>query len=145
MGVRGNRPTEPEFAGRLTPGWHQERLDNFEAVMNGAALWMRGRERARTTAAMAMHEIRLPALELGRRGVAAGHLKSADHIFMLFAEELDDYLADPGRFTDLLAEREQTYLELFDYIPPFVVAGKAPDLSTWDRVDAQEVPALAAG
>lgn len=35
VGVRGNRPTAPEFAAGLAPGWHQERLDNFEAVMNG--------------------------------------------------------------------------------------------------------------
>lgn len=117
----------------------------FEAIFNAAALWMRGRERARTTAAMAMHEIRLPALELGRRGADAGHLKSADQIFMLFASELDDYLADPGTFTETLAERETSYLELFDYIPPFVVAGEAPDLSTWERVDSAALPPLPAG
>lgn len=122
-----------------------EAAGQFEAVMNGAAMWMRGRERARTTAAMAMHEIRLSAVELGRRGAEAGHLKSQDQVFMLFAEELDDYLADPGAFTELLAEREQSYLELFDYVPPFVVAGEVPELSTWERVDSGEVQSLTAG
>jgi pyruvate,water dikinase len=121
-----------------------EASGQFEAVLNAAALWMRGRERARTTAAMVIHEIRLPALELGRRGAAAGHLGSADQVFMLFADELDRWLADPGEFTDVVAERERSYLELFSYIPPFVVAGEAPDLSTWERTGGAAAP-LAAG
>jgi cation diffusion facilitator CzcD-associated flavoprotein CzcO len=38
IGVRGNRPTEPEFAGELQPGWQQDRMDNFQAVMLGKAV-----------------------------------------------------------------------------------------------------------
>src|SRR5687768_15582108 len=38
IGVRGNRPTEPEFAARLEPGWQQARMDNFQAVMLGKAV-----------------------------------------------------------------------------------------------------------
>jgi cation diffusion facilitator CzcD-associated flavoprotein CzcO len=35
IGVRGNRPTEPEFAQTLTPGWQRDRMDNFQAQMLG--------------------------------------------------------------------------------------------------------------
>jgi len=35
IGVRGNRPTEPDFAGTLRPGWQRERMDNFQAIMLG--------------------------------------------------------------------------------------------------------------
>ena len=35
IGVRGNRPTGPEFASHLTPGWQRERMDNFQAIMLG--------------------------------------------------------------------------------------------------------------
>jgi len=35
IGERGNRPTPPEFADTLTPGWQQARMDNFQAVMLG--------------------------------------------------------------------------------------------------------------
>ncbi|MDX6231467.1 MAG: hypothetical protein QOH68_418 [Nocardioidaceae bacterium] len=35
IGERGNRPTEPEFAAELQPGWQQARMDNFQAVMLG--------------------------------------------------------------------------------------------------------------
>jgi pyruvate,water dikinase len=122
-----------------------EAAGQFEAVLNGAAMWMRGRERGRTTAAMAMHEIRLPAVELGRRAAEAGHLRSAELVFMLFAEELDAFVADPASFAEVLEEREKSYLELFDLHPPFVVAGSVPDLSTWKRRDAAGAAALTAG
>ena len=35
IGVRGNRPTDPEFAERLEPGWQRARMDNFQAIMLG--------------------------------------------------------------------------------------------------------------
>lgn len=132
--IRGAIAADPEASGQ------------FEAVLNAAALWMRGRERARTTAAMVIHEIRLPALELGRRAAERGHLTSADQVFMLFADELPAFLANPAEFTEVLAQRERQYLDLFDYIPPFVVAGKAPDLDSWERISTSEAaPVLAPG
>lgn len=33
--VRNNRPTDPEWAQALTPGWQQERMDNFNALVSG--------------------------------------------------------------------------------------------------------------
>jgi cation diffusion facilitator CzcD-associated flavoprotein CzcO len=35
IGVRGNRPTDPGFAASRVPGWQQERMDNFQAIMLG--------------------------------------------------------------------------------------------------------------
>lgn len=35
IGVRGNRETPPEFRDGLRPGWQQERMDNFQAIMLG--------------------------------------------------------------------------------------------------------------
>jgi cation diffusion facilitator CzcD-associated flavoprotein CzcO len=35
VGVRGNRPTEPEFVDTCRPGWQRERMDNFQAIMLG--------------------------------------------------------------------------------------------------------------
>ncbi len=35
IGVRGNRPTDPDFASKLEPGWQQARMDNLQAVMLG--------------------------------------------------------------------------------------------------------------
>jgi len=33
--VRANRPTDPEWAKRLTAGWHQNRMDNFNILVTG--------------------------------------------------------------------------------------------------------------
>jgi cyclohexanone monooxygenase/pentalenolactone D synthase len=33
IGVRGNRPTPPDFADGLEPGWQRRRMENFSAVM----------------------------------------------------------------------------------------------------------------
>ena len=35
IGERGNRPTDPEFAETLEPGWQRARMDNFQAIMLG--------------------------------------------------------------------------------------------------------------
>ncbi|GAA1864063.1 hypothetical protein GCM10009836_50460 [Pseudonocardia ailaonensis] len=124
---------------------NEELAGQFEVSLAAAALWLRGRERSRTTSAMLVHELRLPALELGRRGTAAGHLDDPRQIFMLFADELPAYLADPGSFTGTVRERERVYLELFDYEPPFVVVGEAPPLSEWKRRSDRTHTAAVAG
>jgi cyclohexanone monooxygenase len=33
--VRGDRPTDPEWAQSLTPGWHQHRMENFNTLVSG--------------------------------------------------------------------------------------------------------------
>ena len=38
VGERGNRPTDPDFADRLGPGWQRDRMDNFQAIILGRAV-----------------------------------------------------------------------------------------------------------
>jgi cyclohexanone monooxygenase len=33
--VRNNRPTDPDWAGSLEPGWQQDRMDNFNTLVSG--------------------------------------------------------------------------------------------------------------
>ncbi len=33
--VRGNAPTDPEWAASLEPGWHKHRMENFNALVSG--------------------------------------------------------------------------------------------------------------
>ncbi len=35
IGERGNRPTDPDFASGLQPGWQRARMDNFQSIMLG--------------------------------------------------------------------------------------------------------------
>jgi pyruvate,water dikinase len=112
-------------------------LGQLNAALHAAELWCRARERQRTTVAMLVHEQRLTALELARRAVIAGVIERPEQIFMLLADELDAFVAAVGgEVTTLgadLADREAEYLALFDYEPPFVVAGDPPPLETWAR------------
>ncbi len=122
-----------------------EASGQFEAVLNASALWMRGRERGRTTAAMLMHEIRLAAIELGNRHAASGALQSPRQVFMLFASELPDFLDNPAAYTEAVAERERTYLDLFDRVPPFVVDGTSPPVVEWALRSNNSATAASAG
>lgn len=36
--VRGNRPTDPAWSSQLQPGWQQERMNNFDTIVNGGIL-----------------------------------------------------------------------------------------------------------
>ncbi|MCG7632734.1 PEP-utilizing enzyme [Gordonia McavH-238-E] len=122
-----------------------ETAGQFEAVLNASALWMRGRERGRTTAAMLIHELRLPALELGRRFADRGAIDSPRQIFMLFADELAGFLDDPASYRDTLVEREKGYLDLFDRTPPFVVDGTPAPMSEWPLRSESTVAAASTG
>ncbi len=45
--VRGNKPTDPDWAKTLQPGWQRERRENFNSMVTGAA----GRSRISSTTA----------------------------------------------------------------------------------------------
>ena len=131
---------------------NEDVLGQLNAALHAAELWCRARERQRTTVAMLVHEQRLIALELARRGVAAGVIAQPEQIFMLLADELDTYVAaldgggEGATLGAVLADREQQYLALFDYEPPFVIAGDPPPLSEWNRrSQATRAASLTAG
>jgi pyruvate,water dikinase len=136
-GSAGRRAATEQLRGALAG--NDEVLGQFNAALHAAELWCRARERQRTTVAMLVHEQRLTALELARRGVAAGVIERPEQIFMLLAGELETYVhALDGRsgaaeLGATLADREQRYLALFDYEPPFVIAGAPPPLAEWAR------------
>jgi len=85
----------------------------------------------------------LPPTSARVSGRERGVLSDPHDVFMLFEDELDAFLADPASFPDLLAERKRIYLEQFDLVPPFVVAGDVPPAIEWVRrvsVTATELP-----
>jgi pyruvate,water dikinase len=142
---RTSQRERAEAAVRAALAGNDEALGQLEAALHAGKLWLRGRERTRTTGGMTTHEQRLPALELGRRGVARGHLDSPEQIFMLTIDEVPGYLADGAAWTDRLRDRERRYLELFEYEPPFVVAGSPPPLHEWKRRDTNHHEKVTAG
>jgi rifampicin phosphotransferase len=112
---------------------NDEALGQFQGGLRAALLFSAGRERSKTNNIRVVHEIRLALRELGRRAVEQGHLDNVEQIFMLTNEELDDFVADASRFTDVVRQREKEYLELFELEPPFVIYREVPPVSTWKR------------
>jgi hypothetical protein len=78
-------------------------------------------------------EVRMAFLELARRGVQVGLFAEPADVMMLLADELDAYLADPASFTPVIAERLETFRDLYDIDPPFVLTTDPPPLAEWPR------------
>jgi pyruvate,water dikinase len=119
-------------------------LATFDVAMSAVDVWVTARERTKANCVTAINEIRLAVRELGRRGVEAGRFERPEDIMMLVAGELDDYLADPDRFTPVIGERLREYRDLYDVEPPFLIADE-PRVETWARRDAQLPPPAVKG
>jgi rifampicin phosphotransferase len=125
--------------------------DNAEASgmlaagLSSARVFMGARERCKTNNIRALHEVRMVFNELARRGVAAGSLADARHLFMLTETELDDYLADGSAFRTVLAERFADFESLSELSPPYIVDGTAEPLSKWARKGASTSAPVAVG
>jgi pyruvate,water dikinase len=117
----------------------------FLAAVNSLAVFMGARERCKSNHIRVVGEVRECFLELGRRAVAAGHLAHVRQVFMLLADELDDWLVDPARFAAVLAEREQDYLSLYELEPPYIVDTTVPPLTEWRRKDSLTAERVAEG
>jgi rifampicin phosphotransferase len=123
----------PEASGMLAAG------------LSSARVFMAARERCKTNNIRALHEVRMVFNELARRGVAAGNISTARHLFMLTEEELDAYLEDGASFRTKLAERYADFQLLSNYSPPYIVDGAALPLSQWERTGQVAVINVAVG
>ncbi|MFI7701885.1 PEP-utilizing enzyme [Nonomuraea sp. NPDC049480] len=119
-------------------------LATFEMAMRAVDVWVTARERTKANCVTAINEIRLAVRELGRRGVEAGLYERPEDVMMLVADELDDYLADPGPFAPVIAERLRAYAELYALEPPFLIADE-PRAETWPRRDTHLPPPAVKG
>ncbi|MEV6235660.1 PEP-utilizing enzyme [Lentzea sp. NPDC051838] len=116
-------------------------LGQFELALRSASVFIPARERTKTTAVTFINEVRMAALELGRRGVEAGRLADAADVMMLLESELDSYAADPAPFTEVLSARLADYRALHRLDPPFIIADQVEPLSQWASRDAAATPA----
>ena len=117
----------------------------FAASYASSGIWQACRERCKSNNIAAIHEVRVCFDEIGRRMAAAGHLESAEQMYMLLESEIDEYLTDPARFKTVLAQRfiDHQALALLD--PPYIVGPDVPPLSTWPRRDATTTAVVAVG
>ncbi len=118
----------------------EEAAGTFELALTSTNAFMPARERSKDTIVKVIHEVRLAALELGRRLAADGRLHDPRHVFMLADADLDTAVAGPT-LADDAARREANYLALGERQPPFVFVGDPGPVTSWARKDA--APAVA--
>jgi len=116
--------------------------DELSGVFEGALVGgnqMVFRERAKTSLVRVLHESRMAIRELGKRHASKGTIGDLEHIFMLLDEELEEFIANPTSFTQLLQERHLGWIRLWDLTPPFFLRnGVIPPLSEWAKGGTSE-------
>ena len=129
-----------EAAAREALAGREEGLATLDLALRLVSLYVPTRERTKLTSMMAIHEVRLPLVELGRRMADKGALSDPNHIFLLLDTEFDGFLADPGSFTAKLDERSVQFASLADLQEPFIVNGEVPPVSEWPARGAATTP-----
>jgi pyruvate,water dikinase len=117
----------------------------LSAAIGCSAAWFAARERTKTNNIRVIHEMRMPMRELGRRMVQRGAFDEIEDYGFVLESEMDDLLADPARFTEIIRQRRKEYQELQELCPPFVFVGRPEGPETWERRDAASSDKLAAG
>ncbi len=111
----------------------------FRRALRAARFFARSREASKTTIVRAIHGSRLRAQELDRRLTERSGGRRGD-LWFVVAEEIDDYIADPASFAEVIAERRRMLAELERRIPPFYFEGQPPPLDEWPLRDAPLEP-----
>lgn len=112
---------------------NDEALATLGMALASTQLCVPARERTKATCVAVVNEVRMTIRELGRRGVEAGLYAKPEDVMMLLSSELDDYVADPASFREVIAERLADYEQLYDLEPPFIIATDPLPLSQWPR------------
>jgi pyruvate,water dikinase len=108
----------------------------FDKVLAATTLFSQARERTKTTVIAGIHSARLAQVELARRIEARGGPAQRWKTCLLGADELEACLRDPAPFLGEIEARAHLHARLSSLVPPFVIDGTVPDLSTWQRRDA---------
>ena len=117
-----------------------EALELLETGLRVSKIFVPTRERTKLTQMMAIHEVRLPIYELGERMTKEGCLEEANDIFLLLNDELDDFLEDPNSFNKAIAQRRKDFELLSSLEEPFIVNGKVPPISEWNKKTSSVEP-----
>ena len=96
IGVRDNRPTDPDFAASLAPGWQAERMDNFAKIMLALPA-----EEDLVDDGWTQHYAPLLSPRIDPTlppGEIMGRITAADHAVMdAHRDRVDAFVSDPGK------------------------------------------------
>ena len=122
-----------------------ETLGMFQAATRAAGLFQAGRERTKTNCIRMGHEARMAMHTLGRRLVSQGLADEVGDFGLLKADEIDDWLANPQKYRDIIRHRRDLMAQYAGLEEPFVFWGTQPDISTWPAKGKSAVEAVNEG
>jgi rifampicin phosphotransferase len=110
----------------------REKFRDLDLWLERCKVWMGIRERTKATCVLTINEMRLDALEIGRRLVDAGTLESADQIYFLTFDEFRTAARTGDVDLERIHAREAAKAELLRRQEPlFVIAGEVPPIDEW--------------
>jgi phosphohistidine swiveling domain-containing protein len=123
----------------------EEAAGTFEAGLQSAAVFLAGRERAKTNVITVINEARVALREYGRRLVERGVITEIGQLFMVTDTELDRLRHEPDAWKDTITDRWAQYRRLFELEPVFVVNGAAPTNADMTERNAEDVVQASSG
>ena len=110
----------------------RDKFPELDLWLERCKVWMGVRERTKSTCVLTINEMRLDALEIGRRLVADGALESADQIYFLTFDEFRGAARGEGVDLDRVHARQAAKADLLRYQEPlFAIAGEVPPVEEW--------------
>jgi rifampicin phosphotransferase len=110
----------------------RERFPELDLWLARCTVWLGIRERTKATCVLTINEMRLDALEIGRRLVADGTLERPDQIYFLTFDEFRAAARSGVVDLDRVHAREAAKADLLRYQEPlFAIAGEVPPVEDW--------------
>ena len=123
----------------------EEAAGTFEAGLQSAAVFLAGRERAKTNVITVINEARVALREYGQRLVERGVITEIAQLFMVTDTELARLRHEPDVWKDTITDRWTQYRRLFELEPVFVVNGSAPTDADMTERNAGDVVQASSG
>jgi pyruvate,water dikinase len=111
----------------------------FVAAARAASRYLAAREKSKMYCARVMDAGRSLVRELGQRFALEGALSRWQDVLLVTNQEADAFLADPGAFSGLIAQRAGRLEVLAAREPPFVFDGEAPRLPSFPERGSGEM------
>ena len=110
----------------------REKFTELDLWLERCEVWMGVRERTKATCVLTINEMRLDALEIGRRLAEGGTLDSADQIYFLTFDEFRSAARGGKVDLDLVHARRDVKADLLRYQEPlFAIAGEVARIDEW--------------
>ena len=110
----------------------RERFPDLDLWLERCKVWLGVRERTKATCVLTINEMRLDALEVGRRLADGGALESPDQIYFLTFDEFRRAACGAGVDLDRVHARQAAKAALLQHQEPlFAIAGEIPPIDTW--------------